>query len=118
MRTCTGLVWVRKTFPLALVIRLKEERVVHLARGMAGREVELGEIIVVAFDVRPLGDGKTHLGENGDDLVHHLADRMDAPVSTPGRGTGSVTSSASRSSCASRAARLSTARRAVSASVT
>src|ERR1700722_16351277 len=40
------------------------------------------------------------------------------PVSTPGRGTGSVTSSASRLSWASSPARLSTARRATSASVT
>ena len=50
----------------------------HFARRMARREVELGEIIVVALDVRPFGDRKAHLGENGDDLVHHLADRMDA----------------------------------------
>src|SRR3984885_13258751 len=40
------------------------------------------------------------------------------PVSTPGKGTGSVTSSASRLSWASSPARLSTARRATSASVT
>ena len=64
---------------LALGVGLEEERVVHLARRMAGREVELGEIVVVALDVRPFGDREAHLGENGDDLVHHLADRMDAP---------------------------------------
>ncbi len=50
----------------------------HLARRMAGREIELGEVIVVALDVRPFGDGEAHFGENGGDLVHHLADRMDA----------------------------------------
>src|SRR6185437_9330976 len=40
------------------------------------------------------------------------------PVSTPGSGTGRVTSSASRLSCASSAARLSNTRRAARASVT
>ena len=73
---------------LALVIRLEEERVVHLARGMAGREVELGEIVVVALDVRPFGDGKAHLSENGGDLVHHLADRMDAAGLDAGQRDG------------------------------
>src|ERR1700733_13603928 len=34
---------------------------------------------VVALDVRPFGDREAHLGKNGGDLVHHLADRMDAP---------------------------------------
>ncbi len=72
--------------PLALFVGLEKERVVHLARRMAGREVELGEIIIVAFDVRPFGDRKTHLGENGGDLVHHLADRMDAAGLDAGQG--------------------------------
>ena len=65
---------------LALAMRAggEKERVVHLARRVAGREVELGEIIVVALDVRPFGDRKAHVGENRDDLVHDLADRMDA----------------------------------------
>ena len=78
VRTCTGLVWVRRSLRSPMRVGLEKERVVHLARRMAGREVELGEIIVVALDVRPFGDGKAHLGENGGDLVHHLADRMDA----------------------------------------
>ena len=63
---------------LAVRIRLEEERVVHLARGVTGREVELGEIVIVALDVRPFGDGKAHVGEYRHDLVHHLADRMNA----------------------------------------
>src|SRR5580704_7978874 len=77
-----------QNLPFALVIRLEEERVVHLERRMAGREVELGEIVVVAFDVRPLGDGEAHLSENGGDLVHHLADRMDAPSLGAGQRDG------------------------------
>src|SRR3984957_889956 len=71
---------------LALLIGLEEKRVVHLARRMAGRKVELGEIEVVAFDVRPLGDGESHLGENDGDFVHHLTDRMDAPGLDAGQG--------------------------------
>ena len=64
----------------------------HLARRVAGREVERGEIVEVALDVRPFGDGEAHLGEDGDHLVHHLADRVDAPGSRRGGGTGRVTS--------------------------
>ena len=64
---------------LALGVGREEERVVHFARGMAGREVELGEIVVVALDVRPFGDREAHVGEDRGDFVEHLADRMDAP---------------------------------------
>ena len=88
VRTCTGLVCVRRTLRSPVCVGLEEERVVHLARRMAGREVELGEIVVVALDVRPFGDRKAHLGENGGDLVHHLADRMDAPGLDARQGDG------------------------------
>ena len=88
VRTCTGLVCVRRTFRSPFVVRLEEECVVHLARRVAGREVELGEIVVVALDVRPFGDRKAHFGENGGDLVHHLADRMDAAGFDAGQRNG------------------------------
>jgi hypothetical protein len=51
---------------------------VHLARRMAGREVERGEIVVVGLDVGTFGDRKAHIGEDRGDLVDHLADRVDA----------------------------------------
>ena len=78
VRTCTGEVWVRSSLRVPSGLAVEEERVVHFARGMAGREVQLGEIVVVALDVRPFGDGKAHVGKNGGQFVHHLADRMDA----------------------------------------
>ena len=45
-------------FALARRIRLQEERVVHLARRMIRRKIELGEIIIVGLDIRPFGDGE------------------------------------------------------------
>ena len=63
---------------LAVGPRLQEEGVVHLARRMAEREIERGEIVVVGLDVRPLGDGEAEIGEDRRDLVDHLADRVDA----------------------------------------
>ena len=51
----------------------------HFARGMPGRKIQLGEVVVVALDVGPLGDREAHFGEDHGDLVQHLADRMDAP---------------------------------------
>ncbi len=50
----------------------------HLPRRVAFGEVERGEVVVVGLDVRPFGDGKPHIGEDGGDLVHHLADRVNA----------------------------------------
>ena len=51
---------------LARAVRagIEKERVVHVARRMIRRKVQLGEIIVVALDVRPFGDGKAHVGED------------------------------------------------------
>ena len=97
VRTCTGLVWVRSSLRSPFGVGREEERVVHLARRMAGREVELGEIVVVALDVRPFGDREAHVGEDRGQLVEHLADRMDAAGVDRRRGApAGVTSSASR----------------------
>ena len=85
VRTCTGLVWVRSSLRSPFSSGCEEEGVVHLARRVAGREVELGEVVVVALDVRPFGDREAHVGEDGDDLVRHLADRMDAAGLDRGR---------------------------------
>ncbi len=65
---------------LAIGVGVEEEGVVHLARRMARREVQRGEIVEVGLDIRPLGDREAHVGEDGGELVHHLADRVDAPA--------------------------------------
>ena len=64
----------------------------HLARRVAGGEVQRREIVVVGLDVRPFGDREAHIGEDGGDLVDHLPDRMDAAPSRPPSRTGKVTS--------------------------
>ena len=64
--------------PLAVGAGIEEEGVVHLARRMADREIERGEIVVVGLDIRPFGDGEAEIGEDRGDLVDDLADRMDA----------------------------------------
>ena len=57
---------------------LKEERVLHVAGRMIRGEIELGEIVVVGLDVRSLGDGKAHVGEDRGHFVEHLGERMHA----------------------------------------
>ena len=69
---------MRSTFGSSPVGRLEEERVVLLARRVADREVQRGEVVVIGLDVRAFGDGEAHVGEDGRDLVRHLADRVDA----------------------------------------
>ena len=65
-------------FALAVRVRLEEKRIVHFARGMAGGEIQPGEIIIVGLNVRAFGDGKAHVGEDRSQLVHHLTDGMNA----------------------------------------
>ena len=51
-----------------------------LPRRVLGRNVELGEVVVVGLDVGTFRHGKTHVGEDLDHLVEHLGDRMDAAI--------------------------------------
>ena len=60
----------------AVFFRIEEERVVHLPRRMAFGEIQLGEVVIVGFDVRTFGDRKSHVGEDRREFVHHLAERM------------------------------------------
>src|SRR5262252_4418623 len=64
--------------PRAVGLRIEKERVLHLARRMAFREIELGEIVVVGLDVGSFGDREPHVGEDRGQLVDDLADGMDA----------------------------------------
>ena len=57
-------------------IRFQEERVVHLARRMIRLKIELGEIIIVGFDIRSFGDGEAEIGEDRRKLVHDLRNRV------------------------------------------
>src|SRR5262245_57621715 len=54
------------------------ECVMLLTRRVFGRDVERREVVEIFLDMWPLGDSKTHLAKDGDDLIHRLADRMDA----------------------------------------
>ncbi len=62
----------------------------HLAGRVLGRDVEGGEVVEVVLDVRPLGDGEAHLAEDGDDLVHRLADRVQLALGLRPRRQGDV----------------------------
>lgn len=66
----------------------EKERIMHVPRGMIGREVELGEIIIICLDVRPLGHRKAERGENGDDLIPRLTQGMNTACLQPRRPDG------------------------------
>ena len=76
---CTGEVWVRSTLRSPLASGRQEKCVVHFAGRMAFGEIQRREIVIVGFDVRTFGNGKSHVGKDRRDLVHHLGDRMNAP---------------------------------------
>src|SRR6516165_9686639 len=59
-------------------LRGEVESVVHFAGGMALREIELAEIVVVGLDVGPFSDRKTHIGKNRNQLFGDLGDGMNA----------------------------------------
>ena len=64
--------------PRAVGLGREIERVVHLPRRMAFREIQLGEVVVVGLDVGTFRHREAHVGEDGGELVGHLADRMHA----------------------------------------
>ena len=70
------------TYVLAGAARVwrEKERVMHFPRRVANREIQLGEIEIIALDIRSFGDREAQIGENRGDLVDHLADRVDAPA--------------------------------------
>ena len=41
-------------------------------------EIQFGEVVVVGLDVGPFGDREPHVGEDGGQLISHLADGMHA----------------------------------------
>lgn len=57
---------------------MEEEGVVHLARGMAFRKIQLGEVVVVGLDIGAFGDRESHVGKDRGQLVPDLTQRMDA----------------------------------------
>ena len=59
-RACMGA----QNFARAVRAGVEKEGVVHVARRMVRRKVQFREIIIVALDIRPFGDGKAHIGEN------------------------------------------------------
>ena len=65
------------------------EGVVHRPRRMAFGNVERGEIVPVVLDLRPGRDREAEIGEDLGELVHHLADRMDAALGAPARPAAS-----------------------------
>ena len=54
-----------------------KERVVLLARGVLGRDVQGVKVVPIALDLGTFGHGKAHVGENRGDLFGHLADGVD-----------------------------------------
>ena len=85
---------------------------------MLGRDIELVEVHLVRFDVRAFRHSETHVGENLDDLIEHLADGIMRPPATGPNRTAKVTSARSVFSRASSAAASSAALRASRASET
>ncbi len=57
---------------------------VHLGpRRVVDGDVQSVEVVPVAFDLRPFGDAKAHVGENGSNFLGHLADGVDGSLTTP-----------------------------------
>ena len=71
-------------------ILFDEERVLHVARRMFGREVERRENVPVILDLGPVGDGVAQPREDLDDLVLDDRDRVARPQLLGRTGTGHV----------------------------
>ncbi len=64
---------------------LHVQRVVHVARGVVGREVECPEVVPVGLDLRPLRDREAHADEHVLELLHGLRDQVEVTGAPPGR---------------------------------
>ena len=64
---------------LAVFFRRQIERVVHLPCGVGFGNIQRGEIVKPAFNIRAFGHVKAHAGKNRRKLFHRLADRVNAP---------------------------------------
>ena len=60
---------------LGRIVR-QEERVLHFARRVTGREIQRGEIVEIVFNVRTLGHTETHTGKNLYDPVERYRYRV------------------------------------------
>ena len=56
------------------------ERVLHLACRMIGRRIQRIKVMELVFDIRPFGNIKPHLPENGYDFFINFAHRMNTPL--------------------------------------
>jgi len=55
------------------------KRVLHIARRVVGREVELPEVQLIQLDLGALPDLEAHLGEDSLDLAQHLGGQVQVP---------------------------------------
>lgn len=58
----------------------------HRARRMRFGDIERGEIAPIILNLRPLRNRKAHISENFGQLIHHLANGMDAACRRMRRG--------------------------------
>ena len=63
-------------FTLAIFVCIKEERIMHFARGMPFWEIQRREIVPVVFDVRSFSNGKAHIAKDGCNFLKHLHNRV------------------------------------------
>ena len=61
------------------LIRAQIKGIMFLARRVFRRNVQGGKIIKIGFNIRPFGDGKTHIGKDGRNFFHCTAKGMYAP---------------------------------------
>ena len=66
------------------------QRVLRVARGMVGREVERLEVVVIGLDLGPFGDRVSHPLEDFDDLIHRPYERMLNAKLAPVSGQGDI----------------------------
>ena len=66
------------------------ERVLHVARDVVRGRVQGVEVVVLRFDVGPVGHGEAHAAEDRRGLVDELLDRMQPAAARPAPGQGKI----------------------------
>ena len=98
----TGEVWVRINSRSRSGLRSwlgDHQRVLGVARGVAGRKVQRFEIVVVGLDLGAQTNGVPHRRKDGDDLVHGADERVLGAESAAGAGEGDIDRVGGRCGC-------------------
>ena len=83
-RRCMGPEEVFSLFSLFVRVFGEEERILHFARRVTGREIKRCEVVPIILNIRAFRNGEPHSAKDSNQLFHGLGDGVDRALSSVG----------------------------------